>query len=184
MKHSAHAVAENLREIREQRNLSLEQVAERTGVSKSMLRKIEIGASSPTIGTIWKIANGLKLSFTSLLQEKETEVVVSSFRQAEPLTEYEEHYRVYPMVPFSPEEPFETYFIEIDPDTAFRGEPHEGNVYEYLYVTKGVLEVFVADRTFVVKQDEYIRFHANCSHGYRCVGDATATAIMKISYIP
>ena len=67
MEQSIEAISANLRCHRESRGLSLDQMAELTGVSKSMLRQIEIGNSSPTIATLWKIANGLKISFTSLL---------------------------------------------------------------------------------------------------------------------
>ena len=44
-------LAKNLQSIRENRNLSLDQLAEMTGVSKSMLRQIEIGQSNPTVST-------------------------------------------------------------------------------------------------------------------------------------
>ena len=60
-------VAENLKRIREEKRLSLDKLAELTGVSKSMLGQIEHGESSPTVATVWKISNGLKVSFTTLL---------------------------------------------------------------------------------------------------------------------
>ena len=50
--------AKNLKRIREDRKLSLDKVADLTGVSKSMLGQIERGDSNPTITTVWKIANG------------------------------------------------------------------------------------------------------------------------------
>ena len=62
-------LANNLRRIREERSLSLQQLAEVSGVSKSMLGQIERGEANPSVGTIWKIANGLRVSFTSLLNE-------------------------------------------------------------------------------------------------------------------
>ncbi|MCP3888303.1 MAG: helix-turn-helix transcriptional regulator [Desulfobulbaceae bacterium] len=43
---------------REGRKLSLNQLAERTDSTKSILRKIELGIICPTIATIRKIANG------------------------------------------------------------------------------------------------------------------------------
>lgn len=55
-------LANNLKLLREQRKLSLDKVAEMTGISKTMLGQIERGESSPSITTVWKIANGLKLS--------------------------------------------------------------------------------------------------------------------------
>jgi transcriptional regulator with XRE-family HTH domain len=45
------AIAINLKTVRESRNLSLDQLSELTGVSKSMLRQIETGKSSPTIAS-------------------------------------------------------------------------------------------------------------------------------------
>lgn len=183
MKQSEDAISENLRKMREERNLSYEQLAATTGVSKSMLRNIERGTSSPTIATMWKIANGLHVSFSAFLRKAEPRVEVRPFKGATPLTGENDHYRVFPLVPFDPEQPFETYYVEIDPGTLFPGEPHEGNIYEYVYVTEGEMEVIVDGEPFLVKKNEFIKFYANCPHEYRCVGDKTATAIMKISYI-
>ncbi|HCL78549.1 MAG TPA: hypothetical protein DIC53_01115, partial [Synergistaceae bacterium] len=59
-------VAENLKRIRSDRKLSLDGLAALTGVSKSMLGQIERGESSPTLQTVWKIANGLRISLTEL----------------------------------------------------------------------------------------------------------------------
>ena len=53
-------IAENLKRIRKAGNMSLDTMAARTGVSKSMLGQIERGESNPTVATIEKIAEGLK----------------------------------------------------------------------------------------------------------------------------
>jgi len=183
MEQSIDVVASNLKTIRESRKISLDRLSELTGVSKSMLRQIEIGKSSPTIGTIWKIANGLKVSFTSLLRKPVVEAKVRSFREGKPLTAESEHYRVYPLIPFEPEQSYETYFFEMDPDTVFSGEPHEGNVYEYVFVIKGQLEIKVDGKTFSINENEFLQFQANCPHDYKCIGKKMVSAIMQISYL-
>ena len=183
MDHSIEAISTNLRTIRETRNLSLDQLSELTGVSKSMLRQIEIGKSSPTIATIWKIANGLRVSFTTLLRKPAVEAEVTGFKAEEPLTAEGKRYRVYPLIPFEPQQPFETYYVEIDPDTVFYGEPHEGNTYEYVFVIGGKFEITVGDKTYVVNKGEFIQFQANCPHKYKCLGNKTASCIMQISYL-
>ena len=182
MEQSIQAVADNLKHLREERSLSLDQLAEITGVSKSMLRQIETGKSSPTIATLWKIANGLRTSFTALLRKPEIEASVKSFYRNQPLTAESRHYRVFPLVPFDPQEPHETYYLEIDPGTVFNGEPHQGNVYEYVFVTSGTLEMDVSGRLFTIREREFLRFQADCPHKYRCVGDRTAEIILQISY--
>jgi len=183
MEQSIEAISNNLQKIRETRKLSLDKLSELTGVSKSMLRQIETGKSSPTIATIWKIANGLKVSFTSLLRKPTIEAEIRSFTGGKPLTAEADHYRVFPLIPFEPEQPVETYYIEIDPDTVFKGEPHEGNVYEYVFVIKGQFEIIVDGKFFKVNENEFLQFQANCPHEYKCAGKETAAAIMQISYL-
>ena len=75
-------LAKNLKTIREKEKLSLEKVSQLTGVSKTMIGQIERGESSPTLTTIWKIANGLKVSFTSLINnpQPDTKVVFKMFK--------------------------------------------------------------------------------------------------------
>ena len=183
MEQSIDAVSKNLKTLRKDRKLSLDKLSELTGVSKSMLRQIEMGKSSPTIATIWKIANGLKVSFTSLLRKPAIEAEVKPFKDDKPLTAQSDHYRLFPLIPFEPEQSFETYFIEIDPDTVFSGEPHEGNTYEYVFVINGCLEISVDDKTFEINENEFLQFHANCPHEYKCLGEKMASAIMQISYL-
>lgn len=182
MNESIEAISVNLKEARENRGLSLDQLAELTGVSKSMLRQIETGKSSPTISTIWKIANGLHLSFTALLRKPEIEAEVKAFKAGEILTAEENKYRLYPMIPFDPHQSFETYYFEIDPGTTYSGEPHQGEIYEYVFVTRGILEIVIEDKKFIIHENEFLKFAANHHHQYRCIGDTMATAIMQLSY--
>lgn len=183
MEWSINVISNNLRDIRGNRSLSLDQLSKLTGVSKSMLRQIETGNSSPTIATIWKIANGLHVSFTALLRKPVVQAKVRSFREEKPLTAESEHFRVFPLIPFEPQQSFETYYIEIDPGTVFSGEPHEGNVYEYIFVFKGRLLISVEDKKFEINENEFFQFQANYPHAYKCIGRKMVSAIMQISYL-
>ena len=71
-------VAANARKLREQKKLTLDAAAAVTGVSRSMLAQIEKGEVNPTISVLWKIANGYKVSFTSLLENRGGEVAGNS----------------------------------------------------------------------------------------------------------
>ncbi len=183
MKHKDNAISANLKKIREQRNLSLDQLADLTGVSKSMLRQIETGRSSPTIATIWKIANGLRLSFTTLVSKQRPEVAIMDFKATKPLTAKSDRYRLFPLIPFDPEHAFEMYHVEIDPKTTFEGEPHEGNVEEYVFVLRGRLEITVDENHYTIKANQFIRFIANRPHTYYSAGKKTVSAIMMICYL-
>ncbi|HSU80106.1 MAG TPA: helix-turn-helix transcriptional regulator, partial [Candidatus Angelobacter sp.] len=53
-------IGQRLKHIRVTKGLSLDRVAELTGVSKPMLGQIERAQSNPTVSTLWKIAEGLR----------------------------------------------------------------------------------------------------------------------------
>lgn len=184
MEQEIEAVADNLRVVRENRGLSLDQLAELTGVSKSMLRQIETGKSSPTISTIWKIANGLRISFTSLLRKPAIQAEVKSFKGNQPLTAEDKKYRLYPLTDFDPHHSFETYYFEIDPGATFSGEPHKGNIYEYVFVTKGELQIIINEESFLIHESEFMHFKADAPHHYKCHSREMASAIMQVVYLP
>jgi transcriptional regulator with XRE-family HTH domain len=184
MDQPVEAVADNLKKVRENRGLSFDQLSDLTGVSKSMLRQIEMGKSSPTISTIWKIANGLRISFTALLIKPPLKAEVKSFTSGNRLTAESDKYRLFPLIPFDPQQAFETYYFELDPETIFSGEPHEGNIYEYIFVTKGTLQLSINNQIFVIHENEYIKFEANYPHEYKCLSQQAVSAIMQVSYLP
>ena len=66
-------IGENLRRLRTERNLSLGQLAKTSEISKGILSEIEKGNSNPTINTILKIADGLSIPYTALLEEPQKE---------------------------------------------------------------------------------------------------------------
>ena len=67
MDYLSHNVAVNLNRIRTSKGMSLDAVSEQTGVSKSMLAQIEKDAANPSLGTLGKIASGLRIEFHELI---------------------------------------------------------------------------------------------------------------------
>jgi transcriptional regulator with XRE-family HTH domain len=183
MKHSTGSLPGNLRELREQRNLSLDALARMTGVSKSMLRQIETGKSNPTLATVWKIATGLRVSFSALLRESEPEVKVRPFKEFPPIVEENGKYRLYQMTFFDPERPVETYYMEVDPGTVFHAKGHVGVVEERVMVVEGQLKVTVGESEYLVEAGFSVAFIPDRAHVYQNAGEAAAKAIMMLSYL-
>lgn len=90
-------IGERLKEIRATRNLTLEDVSKLTDVSKPMLGQIERGQSSPTITTLWKIAVGLKVPLSLLLEELEDECNVVDTRSKDAIIENDGKMRAFPV---------------------------------------------------------------------------------------
>ncbi|WP_217594005.1 helix-turn-helix domain-containing protein [Cohnella sp. GbtcB17] len=175
-------VGKNLQAVRKSRGLSLDQVAELTGVSKAMIGQIERGDSNPTISVLWKIVNGLKISFTSLIEEAKAEVTFVDMAEIEPFLEEDGAYRAFPMFPFDQRKGFEMYAVNMDPGCSHESEPHNEAVEEYIVVTDGSLDVEIGGKTYAVSAGNAVRFHADRPHAYRNNTGQVTTYITLIHY--
>ncbi|QTL52202.1 MULTISPECIES: helix-turn-helix domain-containing protein [Priestia] len=176
-------VAKNLKGFRERKKLSLERVSELTGVSKTMIGQIERGESSPTITTIWKIANGLKISFTSLINNPQPDTKVISKNDIQILSEDNGKYRVYPYFPFEDNRRFEVYSVEIEEGGSLEADSHREGTEEFITVFEGELAIKVNNNEYIVKRGNAIRLKADRPHSYYNRGK-TLTRLSMIIYYP
>jgi len=176
-------VGKNLLSIRKARSLSLDQVSELTGVSKAMLGQIERGDSNPTISVLWKIVNGLHISFTSLIEDDVSQATHVKFADVSPFIEENGQYRSYPMFPFDPGKQFELFTVEMDPGCIHPSEPHNKGVEEYLIVTRGRLKVTVQHDSYELQAGDALRFSADREHRYENLSDGI-TVYQALIYYP
>jgi len=67
----SQAFGDALRQLREEQGLSQEAAALTCGIDRSYFGKIERGTKSPTLGTVWKIADAFKTQPSDLLARAE-----------------------------------------------------------------------------------------------------------------
>jgi XRE family transcriptional regulator, regulator of sulfur utilization len=79
---NGHPFGTRIKRLREGMDLSLRDLAERSGVSAPMLSQVERGETSPTLSVADRIAGGLELTLSQLLRLDETDGV-SVVRAAE-----------------------------------------------------------------------------------------------------
>lgn len=175
-------VAGNLKRLREQRKMSLDAVARVSGVSKSMLGQIERGDVNPTIATMWKIANGLKVNFSDLLSRPQASCELIDLAAVQPLLEDGGHYRNYPVFLFEENRNFEVLYIELDPGSHLEAEPHPEGTEEFITVFSGELTVEIGGETFVAKDGSALRFKADRAHRYESTGSELCRLSMVIFY--
>lgn len=158
-------IGERLKEIRTKRNLTLDDTAKITGVSKPMLGQIERGQSIPTITTLWKIATGLKVPLSSFLEQQQPEYTVVDIEQ-ETISEDNGRMRAYPLFPYDPIRNVEVFHIEFDVGCNHASERHNDGVEEYILVQSGNLQLILNEREVILKEKQAIRFKADVPHSY------------------
>ena len=157
-------IAMNLKRLRAERNLSLGKLAELSGVSKVMLSQIEKGESSPTINTLWKIANGLQVSYTKLIDEQIE--APRMIRKEESAMVDHDGYRVYHYSTANPTRDFEFFNSELDGGREFTSEGHGVNTHEYVLVTKGELVLIYGGEEYILQEGDFIHFDCTQPHTY------------------
>ncbi|MEJ8305740.1 helix-turn-helix domain-containing protein [Saccharibacillus sacchari] len=175
-------LSQNLKNLRAERKLSLDKLADLTGISKTMLGQIERGESSPSLTTVWKIANGLKVSFTSLIVEAPADAVVVRREAIQVLEDSERKYRLYPVFPYDAERSFEVYTVEIDPGGTLGAEPHREGTEELITLFSGILELEIAGELYTLHAGDAIRFRADRPHRYLNPGPDPVRLSMTIRY--
>ncbi|MDO4553903.1 MAG: XRE family transcriptional regulator [Lachnospiraceae bacterium] len=173
-------IAVNLKRLREERNLSLGQLAELAGVSKVMLSQLEKGTSNPTINTVWKITGALKLPYTSLLDLPESEVVHVKKKDIHDLEE--DKYHIFSYYAKDANRPFELYQIEMDTGCIHESIGHSSDSSEYIMVIDGKMELEVNGKTYVLEPDDGFCFEAATPHIYRNISDKKVKLFLMIYY--
>jgi len=182
MNTSIPSIGERLKKIRTNLNLTLDEVARITTVSKPMLGQIERGQSSPTINTLWKIATGLKVPLSSFLQDQQAKYVVADLQEKDVVVEDDGRMRAYPLFAYDPVRSMETFYIEFDSCCSHCSEKHLDGVEEYIFVLQGKLELDLNGKTIAVREKQAIRFQADTPHAYRNPFEEICTVYNMIFY--
>lgn len=178
-------ISQNLKNLRSEKQLSLGEAADRTGVSKSMLGQIERGESSPTISTLWKIATGLGVSFTSLMEYREQETQLVREADMKPLLADEGRFKLYPVIRAADNRPFEILDLELDAGAYSASRPHAAGTVEFVLVYQGAMEFWLGEggaERYTVQEGEVLHYRADQPHVYTNPTSKTARAAMVIQY--
>lgn len=175
-------ISQNLKALRKDRNLSLDDLSGLSGVSKSMLGQIERGASSPSVATLWKIATGLKISFTTLMLQATQEVKVIENHSVAPLTNDTDSFSLYPVFPFEPGRNFEILHIELEAGAKSESTPHDPGTEEFILVYAGTLTLHLENKAYTVPSGHSIHYKANQAHCYENSSQEKVQLCMVIYY--
>lgn len=158
-------IGQRLRSLRQQRQLSLDELSELTGVSKPMLGQIERGNSNPTVAILWKIASGLQVPLASFLSRNPS---VKVLREKEQSKFHEDHdlFEIYNTFA-SPGIPLEIYRIKLLPGCIHRQEPHGPGVLKSVTVHSGTLTIEIDEEATVLDEGDAVSFSSDCTHVFK-----------------
>lgn len=179
----APVVGANLRRLRLRRGLSLEKLAQKSGVSRAMLGQIELGQSAPTINVLWKIARALDVTFATLMQARESGgPTVLKKSQAKVLTSQGGQFSSRALFPFDGPRRAELYELRLAPGAEETADAHAPGTLENLVVSEGQLHLVVGKDTHRLDTGDAIVFEADVPHTYANPGSKECVMYLVMTY--
>jgi transcriptional regulator with XRE-family HTH domain len=174
-------VGERLRELREGRNVSMRALATMSGLSANALSMIERGKTSPSVSTLYKLADALGVPVTAFFGRQ-------SERQNVILVKADSRTRV----PFARGvweglggekftgrvEPF-VLTLESGASSGPHSMAHTGH--EFIFCLRGQLEYMVEKQVHQLEAGDSLLFAAQLSHRWRNPGNTVTNALLVLS---
>jgi transcriptional regulator with XRE-family HTH domain len=174
-------IGERLRELREARNISMRALAARSGLSANALSMIERGRASPSVSTLYKLADALGISITSFFgSESQRKQVV--YLKANGRTRMSFTRGVFEGLGgeqfVGRVEPF-LLTLESNANSGPRSMTHTGH--EFVFCLRGELEYQVERQIYQLSAGDSLLFAAQLKHRWKNVGGNVVTALIIIS---
>ena len=160
-------LGDRIRAERVRRGLSLDVLAGRSGVSRSMLSAVERGEKVPTILVLDRIATGLDTSIARLLGEERRARVVLLRADAQNVARDPSGWERRILSPVLPGVEFEFMRTTIGPGVdAGVFSPHAPGSREYVAIERGTLRLTLDGEVHVLRAGDSIYYDGDCRHGF------------------
>lgn len=156
-----------IKQLRQQRGLSLEQLADRSDVSRSMLSAIERGEKAPTIVVLHRVANGLDLTMTRLLESEREGAIVVTRRDEQIVVHDPAGWERRNLAPATAGSDFE-FMRTLIPAGVDAGSypPHPPGSREFLAVESGSLRLAIGSTVVELCAGDSVAYDADVQHAF------------------
>ncbi|WP_433249373.1 helix-turn-helix domain-containing protein [Streptosporangium sp. CA-135522] len=162
-------VGQRIRRLREERGISLSELARRAGVGKATLSGLENGTRNPTLETLWAVTAGLgvplalALGADPVIRGTAVEGVLLQVFEDESVT-------------------YELYRLVIPAGSTQVSPAHHEGVTEHLTVFAGVLVAGPRDAPLRAGPGEHLTWRSDVPHTYSAIGAQDVHASLLIRY--
>ncbi|UCD58392.1 MAG: cupin domain-containing protein [Candidatus Hydrogenedentota bacterium] len=172
MDESTVNVGKRIRSFRDRSGLSLRQLAGESGLAFTTIQKIETSSISPALGILMKIARGLNVSITTLLEEEPETRTIHFIRKGERIgiESHRQNIRVEYIAQTLINPEMVGFHLMVEPGERSGPEPllHAGE--EIAVGVQGTIEFVVGEERHVVNPGDCLHFKSDIPHRWRNPG--------------
>lgn len=180
---SSEKLGVRVKELRQSRGMTLNELAESSGVSRAMISKIERGEKNPTLVVTARISEGLGVMLSQLAgveEHREVSVVPRGRRMVmkDPETGFERQL----LSPSTSRSGVE-FIRNVIPEGSTSGEfpPHKKGVEEYLVVEAGRIKAILDGDEYVLEEGDALYFEADIAHRFDNIGRGESSYYLVIA---
>jgi len=179
----AQGIGKVLRELRKQKELSLNDLAHRSGVSRSMLSQMETGRSIPSVLVLCKIARSFDVPVTVFLKAEGSENPSFISADETPLRISADGKCAWrTLMPEGPERKTEFYELTLRPGGIERVQAYPAGVRANLALHEGSLFVALNGQRHRLTAGDVFEFSASATHSYINPGNEEALAYLVLRH--
>ena len=180
-------IGRKIRELRKKSGLILQDLSDRTGLSKPLLSQIEMGVVSPPVATLLKISRALHVTIGFFFQNGDMEEKVVLVRRDESKvidSRYfgrEESGYYYEALAYKKSKKYmEPFLVEFKRKKVEKLSyfSHDGE--EFIYLLEGVLEFRTENQQYVLYPGDSLYFESSIPHAYRALERKNARALTVV----
>ncbi|MFG1344730.1 XRE family transcriptional regulator [Xanthobacter autotrophicus DSM 431] len=173
-------LGKTIQRLRKAYNLSLSDLAEQSGVAKSIISQIERNETNPTLATVWRLSQALDMSVERVLASSDDAPFVEKLTRADtPILLSEDGLVRLSIIGWiKTVEWLQYYDVRAEPGGELDSDGHQRGSVECLTVISGTFEVEVGGVIETVKEGETVRYRCDRRHVIRNRTGTTAHAVM------
>ena len=165
-------IGDRIRNQRKSNGLSQGQLSELSGVSVSMISKIEKGLSLPPISTYANIARALGLSLSQIVAEETPQKNISVVKKKDRKPMSNGVYEAYSLAEHFSGKKFVPFIMHYPAGKNKFHKPFvHSHIQEMLYLLEGTVEFSYEGRLFTLEAGDCVCFNGEIPHTSRNIGD-------------
>ncbi len=176
-------VGERVKMAREDRGLSIEDIARRTGMDEALIKQIEEGHTAPPLGDVIKLSKALDMKMGYFISGEENQpytIVRKNDRQI--ISRYDSKkakqygYEYISLAPHKRDRNMEPFLVTLSPSlTEDERSSHDGQ--EFIYILKGSVEIRLGEEIHYLDPGDTIYYDSTVPHLVKCRGNEEAKIV-------
>ena len=180
-----YILAQKIKGLRIKQNLTIEEVAKRTSLSKGSISNIENNKSSPPLATLMRISRALGVDISYFFHKPREETLLSIVKKDERDSVIRERaqkrYIYEALAAKNKDEPAKFFVITVHPENHFEGsnlDQHEGE--DFVFLLEGRMNFVYGDKTYLIEAGDSLHYDARIPHGIELIENKPAKYLQSV----